>query len=87
MVTGLGVVSPYGIGTDTFWENIAAGRSAARPIEFFDVSTLPTKFAAQLQLSDRELGAYVMDQKSLKTLSRSGQNVCSWRPYLPRFLS
>lgn len=73
VVTGLGVVSPYGIGTDTFWENIAAGRSAARPIEFFDVSTLPTKFAAQLQLSDRELGAYVMDQKSLKTLSRSGK--------------
>jgi len=32
VVSGLGVVSPYGAGTKTFWAGLAAGTCAIRPI-------------------------------------------------------
>lgn len=72
VISGLGVVSPYGIGEPVFRENIFAGKSAASLINSFDVSNLPTKFAASLPLTNIELGRSVRNQKILKTLSRSG---------------
>jgi len=38
VVTGLGMVSPYGAGVAPFLEGVRAGRAALRPIEDFDVS-------------------------------------------------
>lgn len=73
VVTGLGVVSPYGIGKDTFWENLKEGRSAARLINSFDASRLPVKFFANLPLCDIELENYIEDKKSTKTMSRSAK--------------
>ena len=32
VVTGMGCVSPFGIGVDTFWDNVAAGKSGIREI-------------------------------------------------------
>ncbi|MBN2247425.1 MAG: beta-ketoacyl-ACP synthase II [Coriobacteriia bacterium] len=46
VVTGLGAVSPVGIGANAIWESIAAGRSGIGPITAFDVSAYPTRFAA-----------------------------------------
>jgi len=46
VVTGIGAVTPYGVGRKEFWENIAAGASAAALITSFDVSSLPTQFVA-----------------------------------------
>ncbi len=48
VVTGLGVVSPYGIGLKVFEENIFAGRSGIRRITGFDPSGLPTKIAGEI---------------------------------------
>lgn len=73
VVTGIGVVSPFGIGAGKFAENIFAGNSAAALITAFDVSSLPTQFAAPLPLAELELDARVENQKSLKTLSRAGK--------------
>jgi len=73
VVSGMGVVSPFGVGRETFWESIAAGRSGAAPIETFDVSRMPTRFAAPVPLTDEELNRRVENQKILKTLSRSGK--------------
>jgi len=73
VVTGIGVVSPFGLGAAQFAENIFAGNSAARLITAFDVSTLPTQFAAALPLAEAELDARIENQKSLKTLSRAGK--------------
>jgi 3-oxoacyl-[acyl-carrier-protein] synthase II len=67
------VVSPYGAGAGPFWEGIAAGRSGVGLIDSFDVSNLPTRFAASVPLNNDELGTLVRDQKTLKTLSRSGR--------------
>lgn len=44
VVTGLGVVSPVGIGTDTAWANLIAGQSGITRITKFD----PTPFASQI---------------------------------------
>lgn len=73
VVSGLGVVSPFGIGKDVFWENIKEGRSAARLINSFDASQLPVKFYANLPLNDIELENCIEDKKSTKTMSRSAK--------------
>lgn len=36
VVTGLGAVSPYGVGVDKFWDSIIAGKSGISPIEGLD---------------------------------------------------
>jgi 3-oxoacyl-[acyl-carrier-protein] synthase II len=73
VVTGLGILSPFGIGTKTFWESMIRGDSAAKLITSFDVSSLPTRFAAQVPLADSKLNSLIENQRSLKTMCRSGK--------------
>ena len=73
VVSGMGAVSPFGVGTSPFWEGIAAGRSGVQLIRSFETSNLPTRFAASVPLTNEDLGSHVRDQKTLKTLSRSGR--------------
>jgi len=47
-VTGIGVVSPIGIGKDRFWENLIAGRSGVGRITRFDVTGWDTQIAAEV---------------------------------------
>jgi 3-oxoacyl-[acyl-carrier-protein] synthase II len=44
VVTGMGVVSPLGVGIDAFWEGLIHGRSGVRRITRFD----PTPFASHI---------------------------------------
>ena len=46
VITGLGVVSPVGIGKDTFWQNLVAGKSGVDHITTFDASPYPCRVAA-----------------------------------------
>jgi len=48
VITGLGVVAPNGIGRETFWKNLAAGKSAVAPISLFDASAFPCRVAAEV---------------------------------------
>jgi len=48
VITGIGIVSPIGIGKDAFWENCLLGVSGAKPITNFDVSQYNTKIAATI---------------------------------------
>ncbi|MGH2452507.1 MAG: beta-ketoacyl-ACP synthase II [bacterium] len=48
VITGLGVVSPVGIGADRFWNSLMEGRSGVRRITAFDPSALPTQIAAEV---------------------------------------
>ena len=70
VITGIGAVTPFGLGRETYWDNIATGRSAARLITDFDVSTLPTRFAAQVPVSDTSLDDLI-NRKSVKTMARA----------------
>src|SRR5688572_12545696 len=45
-ITGIGVVSPYGVGRDCFWRHVSRGCSATRSIRDFDASRFPCTVAA-----------------------------------------
>ena len=47
-VTGMGIVSPSGIGKRQFWANIKAGRSFIKKITRFDASKYPSHIAGQI---------------------------------------
>ncbi len=47
-ITGIGVVSPYGVGRERFWDGIRNGRSATRAIDGFDASAYACQVAAPL---------------------------------------
>ena len=46
VISGLGVVSAFGVGREAFWCHVRDGRSGTRAITDFDVSTYPCKVAA-----------------------------------------
>ena len=46
VITGIGVVSPFGVGRERFWEHIRSGCSATRAIADFDASTFGCRVAA-----------------------------------------
>jgi 3-oxoacyl-[acyl-carrier-protein] synthase II len=48
VVTGLGMVSPLGVGVGPSWAALLSGRSGVRRISHFDVSDLPTQIAGQV---------------------------------------
>jgi 3-oxoacyl-[acyl-carrier-protein] synthase II len=49
VVTGIGLVSPLGIGTEETWAGIQVGRSGAAPITLFDASKHSTTFACEVK--------------------------------------
>ena len=49
MVTGVGLVSPLGIGTEPTWKGLLAGQSGAATITLFDPSQHSTRFAAEVK--------------------------------------
>lgn len=48
VVTGIGIVSPLGIGIEPFWKSTLQGTIAVGPLTAFDVSTYGCKIAAQI---------------------------------------
>jgi 3-oxoacyl-[acyl-carrier-protein] synthase II len=71
VVTGLGVVSPNGIGKDAFWSACLEGRSGVGPIRGFDASHHPVRIAAEV--ADFDVTPYVpaSQRKSMKIMSRA----------------
>ncbi|MBD3167794.1 beta-ketoacyl-ACP synthase II [bacterium] len=49
VITGMGIVSPVGIGLDAFWTGLLTGRSGAGPISRFDASEHKTQFACEVK--------------------------------------
>ena len=62
VVTGMGLVSPMGIGVEPSWERLVGGESGIGPIETFDVSDLPCRIAAALPAGSREDGRWDPDE-------------------------
>lgn len=49
VVTGMGAVTPIGIGVSEYWENLVAGKCGVDFITRFDTENLPVKIAAQVK--------------------------------------
>lgn len=71
VITGLGVVSPVGIGTEAFWEGLLSGKSGIGPITQFDATDFPVKIAGEVKDFDAE--KYVGDRKSVRHMDRNAQ--------------
>jgi 3-oxoacyl-[acyl-carrier-protein] synthase II len=71
VITGLGVVSPIGIGVDAFWASLLAGASGVRTVTSFDTSGTSLSFGAEVLGFDPK--EYVKPRKSLKVMSRDIQ--------------
>src|SRR5262249_28977243 len=49
VITGMGVVSPNGIGNEAFCRAVLAGKSGVKRITRFDASSLPVQIAGEIQ--------------------------------------
>src|SRR5438105_14646481 len=61
VVTGMGLVTPLGIGLEQVWRRLLAGESGIRAIQSFDVSDLPSRVAAQVPRGDQSSGLFNAD--------------------------
>jgi len=48
VVTGVGMITPLGIGVEASWNNLIAGKSGVRKITQFDASAFPTQIAGEV---------------------------------------
>ena len=70
VVTGLGVVAPNGIGKETFWQNLIAGKSAIDYITAFDPTPYPCHVAGEVR--DFDPKEYATSRK-VKMMGRFSQ--------------
>src|SRR2546428_3048463 len=70
VVTGLGVISPIGIGAKAFWENLVAGKCGIQRITAFDPSSFPSQIAGEVPAY--KIGDYVPKsyRKATKVMAR-----------------
>jgi 3-oxoacyl-[acyl-carrier-protein] synthase II len=66
VITGMGVISPVGNDTETFWNTIKNGKSGLGPITRFDASEYDSKIAAEVKNFDPNL---YMDRKDSRKMA------------------
>ncbi|HXH61922.1 MAG TPA: beta-ketoacyl synthase N-terminal-like domain-containing protein, partial [Fimbriimonadaceae bacterium] len=67
VVTGIGAVTPLGIGVDKFWDCVLSGASGVAPITLFDVSEYTTRIAAEVKGFEPE---QFVEKKDARRLDR-----------------
>ncbi len=72
-VTGVGVVTPIGVGKDRFWHNAFSGVSGIKPITSFEPADEPIKYAAVVNPEDFAPKRYLTRPKQIKFLNRHAQ--------------
>lgn len=71
VITGVGVVSPIGIGNDAFWNSLKNNHSGIDFLESIHGDDLPSPFAAEVR--DFNPADHLRDRKFLKVMSRDMQ--------------
>src|SRR2546428_12539309 len=66
VITGIGVLSPNGVGRESYFAAVAAGRSGIRTITQFDASSLPCRVAGEVDFDP----AQWVDPKNIRHVSR-----------------
>jgi 3-oxoacyl-[acyl-carrier-protein] synthase II len=67
VITGVGLLTPLGIGTETTWEGIRSGRSGIGPITQFDASAFSCRIAGEVKGFDP---ARYIEKKEIKKMGR-----------------
>ena len=74
VVTGLGLVSPLGVGVNNCWERLVNAKSGIKKIDHFDVSDLACKIAGIIPSGTAQNGGLDLDewinQKDQRKLDR-----------------
>lgn len=70
VITGMGAVTPIGIGKDAYWEALLAGKSGVGIITRFDASDYSTQIAGEVK--DFDPGAFI-DKKEARRMDRCTQ--------------
>ena len=68
VVTGVGVISPNGVGKEAFWEGMASGKSGVRSVTDFDVSQFNSRMAAQV--TDFDPFAFGLTREDVERMDR-----------------
>jgi len=68
VITGIGVVSPIGIGRDAYWQGLKEGRSGIKPVTLFDTSNTRSKLAGEITDFNPE---EILGEKGLRNLDRT----------------
>lgn len=70
VITGLGLVTPIGIGKEEFWQSLIQGKSGITKISYFDTSEYPTKIAGEIKNFDH---TDYISQKEANRMDKSTQ--------------
>jgi 3-oxoacyl-[acyl-carrier-protein] synthase II len=71
VITGVGPVSPIGIGREAFWDSLLAGRSGIAPLSAVLGTDLRVQFGGEVKDFDGK--QFVKPRKSMKVMSREIQ--------------
>ncbi|HET6976575.1 MAG TPA: beta-ketoacyl-[acyl-carrier-protein] synthase family protein [Pyrinomonadaceae bacterium] len=74
VITGLGILSPVGIGREAFWTSLINGQTGIKPITLFDTSELACKTAAEISDFDPRV---VLPGMKTGMLYRTAQLSCA----------
>jgi len=85
VITGLGVVTPIGIGLESFWDSLVSGRSGIGPITRFDASEYSSRIAGEVKGFDpldhldakevRKLGTFIQYAVAAAQEAKSDANL------------
>jgi len=67
VITGIGVVSPIGLGKEVYWKALEDGKNGVGLITLFDASDFPVRIAAEVK--DFEPGQW-LDKKEIRRTDR-----------------
>ncbi len=67
VITGIGCVTPIGIGREAFWQSLRAGKSGGGPVTRFDASELPVRVAAEVKDFDADRFIPIKDRQHVST--------------------
>ena len=70
VITGVGVVSPIGIGKEAFWESLKNGRSGVGRVTLFDAGDYPSQIDAEVKNFQPE---NYIDKKNIRRMDRFTQ--------------